>query len=195
LAVGVAIAAAVLVPVLVFTVGGDSQAWPGAALSLDREWKYVVPGDGLSGYFLFSERCFQDCPVLDWAQPNGEEAMNSELYSSYFRSPLVSRNGQEIVGVSLLGSPPPLRAYFYSLPFEIGLDARGGLVQAGTIRGYPAVAVWYTSPAFGDGFQITVLERLPVEDKPGIYTSVPAAYSALDTPVAQEIVDGRNRPE
>ena len=121
--------------------------------------------------------------------------MNSELYSSYFRSPVVSRKGQEIVGVSLLGSPPPVRAYFYSLPFEIRLDARGGLVQAGTIRGYPAVAAWYTSEAFGDGFQITVLERLPTENKPGIYTTVPASYGALDTRVAEEIIDGRNRIE
>ena len=191
LAVGAAITAAVLIPVLVFVAGGDSQGWPSAALSLDREWKYVVPGDGLSGYFVFTERCIQDCPVLHWGEPNGDEAMNSELFSSYFRSPVVSRNGHEIVGVSLLGSPPPLRAYYYSMPFEIGLDARGGLVQAGTIRGYPAVAVWYTSEAFGDGFEIIVLERLPADDKPGIYTRVPAIYGVLDTSVAEKIIDGR----
>ena len=68
-------------------------------------------------------------------------------------------------------------------------------MQAGTIRGYPAVAVWYSSEAFGDGFEITVLERLPTQDKPGIYTRVPAIYSPLDTSVAQEIIDERNPPE
>ena len=194
-AVGAAIAAAVIVCVLVFVVGGESQAWPGGALSLDREWKYVVPGDALGGHFSFTKRCVQDCPVLDWGQPDGEEAVNSELYSTYFRSPLVTKNGRDVVGVSLLGSPAPLRAYYYSVPFEVGVDARGTLVQAGTVRGYPAVAVWYASPAFGDGFELTVLERFPTADKPGIYTNVPASYGALDTAVAEEIIDGRNPAE
>jgi len=197
LAVGAAITAAVLVPVLVFVTGGstDSQGWPSATLSLDRKWEFVVPGNALRGYFSFTERCSQDCSVQEWGEATIEEAMDSELYSTYFRSPVVSRKGQEIVGVSLLGSPPPWRAYFYSLPFEIAVGSRGSFVQAGTIRGQPAVAVWYTSQAFGDGFEITVLERLPTENKPGIYTRVPAIYGPLDTRVAEEIIDGRNPVE
>jgi hypothetical protein len=195
LAVGAAIPAAVVVAVLVFIVGGNSEAWPSATLSLGRKWDFVVPGEALRGYFSFTERCSQDCPLQGWGEAPIEEAMDSELYSTYFRSPVVSRNGQDIVGVSFLGSPPAWRAYFYSLPFEIVVGSGGSFVQAGTIRGEPAVAAWYTSEAFGDGFQITVLERLPTGNKPGIYTRVPAIYSPLDTRVAEEIIDGRNPVE
>jgi hypothetical protein len=204
LAIGAAILAAVIVPVLVFIAGEDSQAWPSAALSLDREWEYVVPGDDLHGYFSIIELCYRDCPIEERKYVNiqgitdselREEIMDSELYSAYFRSPVVVLKDRQVVEVTLLGSPPPRRAYFYALPFEIAVGSGGGFVQIGTIRGYPAVAVWYTSEAFGDGFAITVLEGLPTQDKPGIYTSVPASYRALDTAVAEVIIDGRNSPD
>jgi hypothetical protein len=122
--------------------------------------------------------------------------MDSELYSTYFGpSPVGRKEDGKVVAVSLVGSPPPWRAYFYSLPFEVSISSRGSFAQTGTIRGYPAVAVWYTSEAFGDGFEIVVLERLPTDDKPGIYTRVPATYSVLDTSMAEEIIDGRNPPQ
>ena len=202
LAVGAAITAAV-VAVLVFVVGGGSQGWPSATLRLDRKWEYVVPGDDLHGYFSIIEPCYWDCPVEErkYVSIEGitdselrEEIMDSELYSAYFRSPLVILEDRQVVEVTLLGSPPSRRAYFYALPFEVAVGSGGSFVQAGTVRGHVAVAVWYASEAFGDGFDIIVLERLPTDDKPGIYTRVPAS-SPLDTGVAEEIIDGRNPVE
>jgi hypothetical protein len=187
--------AAILVAILVLVVreGGGSGGWPNATLHLDGEWDYVAPGETLGKYFSFTERCYGDCPAEEWERSTTQEAMDSELYSTYFGPPPVGRKEDgKVVGVSEVSSPPPWRAYWYSLPFEIPVDPRGTLAQAGTIRGYPAVAVWYTSEAFGDGFEIIVLERLPTDDKPGIYTRVPAIYSVLDTSVAEEIIDGRN---
>jgi hypothetical protein len=191
-------AAAILVAILVLVVreGADSGGQPSAALDLGGRWDYVKPGEILGKYFSLTERCYGDCPVEEWQEATTQEARDSELYSTYFAlAPVARKEDGKVVGVSLLASPPPSRAYFKSLPFEIPVDPWGTLAQAGTIRGYPAVAVWYASEAFGDGFEIIVLERFPTDEKPGIYTRVPAIYSVLDTSVAEEIIDGRNPPQ
>ena len=196
--VSVATGAAILVAILVLVVreGADSGGQPNATLHLDGKWDYVAPGETLGKYFSFTERCYGDCPAEEWQQATIQEAMDSELYSTYFgRAPVGRKEDGKVVSVSLVGSPPPRRAYFYSLPFEIPMDLAGSFAQAGTIRGYPAVAVWYTSEAFGNGFEIIVLERLPTDDKPGIYTRVPSIHSLLDTSMAEEIIDGRNPPQ
>jgi hypothetical protein len=184
------------IAILVVRLGADSGGQPTATLDLHGKWDYVAPGETLGKYFSFTERCYGDCPAEEWQQATIEEAMDSELYSTYFaRAPVVRKEDGKVVAVSLVASPPPLRAYFDSLPFEIPVDAWGTLAQTGTIRGYPAVAAWYASEAFGNGFEIIVLERLPTDDKPGIYTRVPAIYTVLDTSVAEEIIDGRNPPQ
>jgi hypothetical protein len=191
----VAAAAAVLVAILVLTVreGANGGGEPSATLHLGGKWHYVTPGETLGKYFSFIERCYGDCPAEEWQRATTQEAMDSELYSTYFGpSPVGRKEDGRVALVSLVGSPPPWRGYFYSLPFEVSMGLQGSFAQAGTIRGYPAVAVWYTSEAFGDGFDIFVLERLPTDDKPGIYTRVPASYSVLDTSAAEEIIDGRN---
>jgi len=196
--VSAATGAAILVAILVLAVkvGGNSGGQPSATLDLDGKWDYVAPGETLGKYFSFTERCYGDCPAEEWQRATTQEAMDSELYSTYFGpSPVGRKEDGRVAAVSLVGSPPPWRAYFHSLPFEIPMSLRGSFAQAGTIRGYPAVAVWYTSEAFGDGFEIIVLERLPSDDKPGIYTRVPAIYSVLDTSAAEEIIDGRNPPQ
>jgi hypothetical protein len=196
--VAVAAGAAILVAILVLVVreGADSGGQPGATLHLDGKWVYVAPGETLGKYFSFTERCYGDCPVEEWQRATIEEAMDSELYSTYFGPyPVGRKEDGKVVGVSLVGSPPPWRAYFYSLPFEIPISLEGSFAQAGTIRGYRAIAVWYTSEAFGDGFDVIVLERLPTDDKPGIYTRVPSIHSLLDTSMAEEIIDGRNPPQ
>jgi hypothetical protein len=193
--VAVATAAAVLVAILVLIVreGANGGGEPGATLRLDGKWDYVKPGETLGKYFSFIERCYGDCPAEEWQRATIEETMDSELYSTYFGpSPVGRKEDGKVVMVSEVSSPPPWRAYFYSLPFEVSMGLQGSLAQAGTIRGYPAVAVWYTSEAFGDGFEIVVLECFPTDDKPGIYTRVPATYSVLDTSMAEEIIDGRN---
>ncbi len=196
--VSVAIGAAILVAILVLVVreGADSEGQPDATLHLDGKWVYVAPGEALGKHFSFTERRSGDYPAEEWQEATTQEAMDSELYSTYFGlAPVAREEDGNVVRVSLVGSPPPWRAYFYSLPFEIPMSLRGSFAQSGTVRGYPAVAVWYTSEAFGDGFEIIVLERLPTDDKPGIYTRVPAIYSVLDTSVAEEIIDGRNPPQ
>jgi hypothetical protein len=193
--VSVAIGAAILVAILVLVVreGADSGGQPDATLHLDGKWDYVAPGEVLGKHFSFTERRSGDSSAEEWQEATTQEAMDSELYSTYFGlAPVVQKEDGKVVAVSLVGSPPPWRAYFYSLPFEIPMSLRGSFAQSGTIRGYPAVAVWYASEAFGDGFEIIVLERLPADDKPGVYTRVPAIYGVLDTSVAEEIIDGRN---
>jgi hypothetical protein len=194
----VATGAAILVAILVLVVreGANTEGQPNATLDRDGKWDYVAPGEALGKYFSFTERCYRDCPAEEWQQATTQEAMDSELYSTYFGpSPVARKEDGKVVRVSLVASPPPWRAYFYSLPFEVPISSRGSFAQAGTIRRHPAVAVWYTSEAFGDGFEIIVLERLPADDRPGIYTRVPAIYSVLDTSVAEEIIDGRNPPQ
>jgi len=196
--VSVATGAAILVAILVLVVreGADSGGQPDATLHLEGKWDYVGLGETLGNYFSFTERRSGDYPAGEWQGATTQEAMDSEVYSTYFGPyPVVQKEDGKVVAVSLVGSPPPWRAYFYSLPFEIPMGLQGSFAQAGTIRGYPAVAVWYTSEAFGDGFEIIVLERLPIDDKPGIYTRVPAIYSVLDTSVAEEIIDGRKSPQ
>ena len=196
--VSVATGAAILVAILVLVVreGANSGGQPNATLHLDGKWHYVAPGETLGKYFSFTERCYGDCPAEEWQRSTTQEAMDSELYSTYFGpSPVGRKEDGKVVAVSEVSSPPPWRAYFHSLPFEIPMSLRGSFAQAGTIRGYPAVAVWYTSEAFGDGFDIFVLERFPTDDKPGIYTRVPSIYSLLDTSEAEEIIDGRNPPQ
>jgi hypothetical protein len=196
--VSVVTGAAILVAMLVLVVreGANGGGQPDATLRLDGKWSYVAPGEALGKYFSFTERCYGDCPAEEWQEATIQEAIDSELYSTYFGPyPVGRKEDGKVVRVSLVGSPPPWRAYFYSLPFEIPMSLWGSLAQSGTIRGYPAVAVWYASEAFGNGFEIIVLERLPTDDKPGIYTRVPAIYSVLDTSVAEEIIDGRNPPQ
>jgi hypothetical protein len=193
--VSVVTGAAILVAILVLVVreGANSGGQPNATLDVDGKWDYVVPGETLGKYFLFTEDRWGDYLAGEWQRSTTQEAMDSELYSTYFgSSPVGRKEDGKVVAVSLVGSPPPWRAYFYSLPFEIHMSLQGSFAQAGTIRRYPAVAIWYTSEAFGDGFEIIVLERFPTDDKPGIYTRVPATYSVLDTSMAEEIIDGRN---
>jgi hypothetical protein len=196
--VSVAAGAAILVAILVLVVreGANGGGQPSATLDLDVRWDYVKPGETLGGYFSFTERCYWNCPAEEWQQSTIQEAMASELYSTFFgRAPAGRKEDGKVVSVSWVGSPPPRRAYFYSLPFEIPVDLTGSFAQAGTIRGYPAVAVWYTSEAFGNGFDVIVLERLPTDDKPGIYTRVPSIHSLLEASTAEEIIDGRNPPQ
>jgi hypothetical protein len=192
--VSVAAGAAILVAILVLVVkeGADGGGQPSATFDLDGRWDYVKPGETLGNNFSFTERCYWNCPAEEWQQATTQEAMDSELYSTYFgRAPVGRKEDEKVVRVSLLGSPIPWRAYFYSLPFEIPISLGGSFAQAGTIRGYPAVATWYTSEDFGDGFEIIVLERFPTDGKPGICTRVPAIYGVLDTSVAEKIIDGR----
>jgi hypothetical protein len=159
---------------------------PGTPATPLREVHQATAADEAKGIFSGPIGEFLVTPGEKAAYPPCPEPITrtinyktSELYSPIFGDPEVYQCGNgKIVNIAIIGGPSMGRRYFVGpakLPFEGPFDR---LVLL-TVGGHSAIAQ-LPHPAFPGSLRLTVIERFPTSNDPGILVWLDDAGSSLE---------------